>query len=137
MGGRTRSKAKTLANRAKATAFWKAVRAGKAEPPRRPRVPPSPEQAAELLREYCSKNGIRRLEVFGSVARGTARRGSDVDLIATFRRTPGLRFFVMADEMAEILRVPVDLLDRESVDEMTNPYRKQSIMSDVRQILSL
>jgi hypothetical protein len=43
----------------------------------------------------------------------------------------------MADEMAEILRVPVDLLDRESVDEMTNPYRKQSIMSDVRQILSL
>jgi len=43
----------------------------------------------------------------------------------------------MADEMAAILGVPVDLLDRQTVDEMTNPFRKQSIQADVREIFSV
>jgi predicted nucleotidyltransferase len=65
---------------------------------------------AELLAPYCRANGIKSLEIFGSVARGTARRGSDVDLIVTFDRPLGLRFFGMADDMAELLNAPVDLL---------------------------
>lgn len=135
-GGRARSVAKTTANRAKAAAFWKDVRAGPRPPPFRPRVPPSSEKIAELLAPYCRANGIKRLDLFGSVARGQARRGSDVDLIATFDRPIGLRFFGMADDMASILGVPVDLLTRETVDEMANHYRKRSILADTRQILS-
>jgi predicted nucleotidyltransferase len=89
---------------------------------------------AKLLADYCHQAGITRLEIFGSIARGEARRGSDVDLLATFSRNPGLRFFTMEDEMAEILGTSVHLLTRESVEQMSNPYRRQSILADARVI---
>jgi predicted nucleotidyltransferase len=69
-----------------------------------------------------------RLEVFGSAARGDARRGSDIDLIATFTTNPGLAYYSMADDMAEILGVPVHLLSRDAVNGLTNPYRRHSIL---------
>jgi predicted nucleotidyltransferase len=133
-GGKARSPAKTAANRAKAAAYWNAVRAGDRPAPRRMRVPPSPETIASMLAAYCRQAGIIRLEAFGSVARGEGRRGSDVDLLATFADNPGLRFFAMEDEMSAILGVPVHLLTRESVEQMTNPYRRQSILADARVI---
>lgn len=133
-GGRARSEAKTLANRAKAAAFWNAVRTGEKPSPRRPRVPPSPETIATLLADYCRQAGITRLEIFGSLARGEARRGSDVDLLVTFADTPGSRFFALEAEISAILGAPVHVLTRESVEQMTNPYRRESILSDAREI---
>lgn len=133
-GGKARSQAKTLANRAKAAAFWDAVHAGQKPPPRRLRRPPPPAAIAELLAAYCRQAGITRLEAFGSTARGEARRGSDVDLLATFAGNPGLSFFTMEDEMAAILGVPVHLLTRDSVEHMTNPYRRDSILADAKVI---
>jgi len=93
-------------------------------------VPPSLEIIAKLLAGFCRRNGIRRLEAFGSVARGEAKRGSDVDLLASFSRNPGLRFFAMSDEMAGILGVPVHLLTRDSAEQMSNPYRRKSILAE-------
>ena len=66
------------------------------------------------------------------MVRGEAKRGSDVDLIATFSENPGLRFFTMESEMADILGVPVHLLTRDSVDQMSNPYRRASILADAK-----
>jgi predicted nucleotidyltransferase len=43
----------------------------------------------ELLLPFCTKLPIAKLEVFGSIADGTARAGSDVDLMVTFE--PGAR----------------------------------------------
>ncbi len=133
-GGKARSSAKTMANRAKAIAYWDAVRSGKKPQPRRLRIPPAPEAVARLLADFCRQAGITRLEAFGSAARGDAKRGSDVDLMATFGSNPGLRFFTMEDEMAAILGVPVHLLTRESVEQMSNPYRRASILADAREI---
>ena len=133
-GGRVRSLAKTAANRAKAVAFWDAVRTGERPAPRRLRVPPASETIADMLAAYCRESGITRLEAFGSTARGEAKRGSDVDLIATFANNPGLRFFTMEDEMAAILGVPVHLLTRDSVEQMSNPYRRESILADAKVI---
>jgi predicted nucleotidyltransferase len=107
-----------MANRAKASAYWKS----------------HAETIAFLLGDYCRRAGIVRLECFGSVARGDARKGSDVDLIATFDRNPGLGFFAMEEEMAAILGAPVHLLSRDSVENMTNPYRRESILGDARVI---
>lgn len=87
-----------------------------------------------MLTPYCQQAGIIQLEAFGSVARGDADRGSDVDLIAKFARNPGLRFFAMEEEMAAILGVPVHLLTRDSVDEMSNPFRRASILADAKVI---
>ena len=133
-GGKVRSPAKTAANRAKAAAFWNAVRTGAKPAPRRLRAPPTPEVVANLLAEYCRQAGITRLEAFGSTVRGEAKRGSDVDLLATFAVNPGLRFYPMEEEMAAILGVPVHLLTRDSVEQMSNPYRRESILADARVI---
>lgn len=133
-GGKARSLAKTKANRTKAAAYWKAVREGLLPAPRRPRVPPEPKVVARRLAGYCRRNGIRRLEIFGSTARSAARRGSDVDLLANFDRNPGLRFFSMEEEMSDILGVPVHLLTRDSVLQMSNPIRRKSILADARVI---
>ena len=124
----------TTANRAKAVAYWNAVRASERPGPRRLRMPPAPEIIAKMLAAYCRQAGITRLEAFGSIARGEARRGSDIDLLATFASNPGLRFFAMEDEMATILGVPVHLLTRESVEQMSNPYRRESILADTKVI---
>lgn len=133
-GGRARSAAKTRANRAKAASYWRSVRAGDLPGPQRLRVPPSPDTIAKLLAGFCGRNGITRLEVFGSTVRGESRRGSDVDLLASFSRNPGLRFFTLSEEMAGILGVPVHLLTRESVEKMSNPFRRNSILADARVI---
>ncbi len=43
----------------------------------------SPPSSRQRLKPFCEKHHIRRLEVFGSVARGEAMPGSDMDLLVT------------------------------------------------------
>ena len=101
---------------------------------RLPAVPPSAEEIARRLEPFCRVHGIVRLDVFGSVARGDARPGSDIDLIATFREIPGLRYFGMERELARLLGSRVDLLLAEDVAEMTNAHRRATIQRDRRTI---
>jgi predicted nucleotidyltransferase len=39
---------------------------------------------ADRLQSFCRSHGIKRLALFGSRLRGTARRDSDVDLLVQF-----------------------------------------------------
>jgi predicted nucleotidyltransferase len=45
-----------------------------------------------VLAEFCQRHHIRRLSLFGSVLKGTARPDSDIDLLVEFEpgRAPGL-----------------------------------------------
>jgi uncharacterized protein len=43
----------------------------------------------EILAQLCRRHGIRRLSLFGSVLKGTARPDSDVDLLVEFE--PGAK----------------------------------------------
>ena len=57
--------------------------------------------------------GIRRLSLFGSVARGDAEAESDVDLAAEFDPAARMDLFRLAAlerQLAELLGRPVDLL---------------------------
>ena len=79
------------------------------------------------LAEFCRTHGIRRLSLFGSVLKGTARPDSDIDLLVEFEpgRIPGLLGLAdMEAELSELmggrrvdLRTPNDLsrLFREAV----------------------
>ena len=99
-----------------------------------PVVPPQPEEIARRLAPLCRAHGITRLEIFGSVARGDVRPGSDVDLIATLTKPLGFRFYGLGDDMEQALGVRVHLLTREQIDTMTNPYYRASILPDIRTI---
>ena len=72
------------------------------------------------LAEVCERYGLAELAVFGSVARGDAGPGSDVDLL--FALAPdarlGFAMFDLEDELTEIFGRPVDLLSKDSVHRL-------------------
>ena len=62
--------------------------------------------------EFCRRNHIRRLSLFGSVLRGEMRPDSDVDVLVEFE--PGqpigyIRMAAMENELSEMLGRKVDL----------------------------
>ncbi len=64
------------------------------------------------LTTFCERNGIRRLSLFGSRLKGTAREDSDVDLLVEFfpESVPGLFGIVrMENTLSEMLGAKVDL----------------------------
>ena len=71
--------------------------------------------------EFCRRNHITRLALFGSVLRNDFAPDSDVDVLVRFDpdHIPGLiRLGGMAHELSGILgREPVDLLTREDLSE--------------------
>jgi predicted nucleotidyltransferase len=69
------------------------------------------------LAALCERYGIGSLMIFGSVARGTAGPGSDVDVLYDLRpgRRLGWEIEDLADELSEVLGRPVDLVSRSAL----------------------
>jgi hypothetical protein len=65
----------------------------------------------EKVAEFCRRRHIRRLALFGSVLRDDFGPESDVDVLVEFEpgHVPGLAFFRMARELADIVGRNVDL----------------------------
>jgi predicted nucleotidyltransferase len=63
------------------------------------------------IAEFCRRNHIRRLALFGSVLRDDFTPTSDIDVLVEFQpgHRPGLAFFEMEDELSRILGRKVDL----------------------------
>jgi predicted nucleotidyltransferase len=55
-------------------------------------IAPGIDVDPELLADFCRRNGIRHLAVFGSALRGDFRSESDLDLLVEFEqgKTPGM-----------------------------------------------
>jgi hypothetical protein len=65
----------------------------------------------DKIAEFCRRNHIRRLALFGSVLRDDFRPDSDVDVLVEFEAgvSVGLRFFAMEMELSRQLGRKVDL----------------------------
>lgn len=91
----------------------------------------SAEDLRRRLREFCEKHRIRRLEVFGSVARGHASPGSDVDLLVTLDESAPVstaELLEMAGEVEELVGAPVDFVLRRSLEQSPNRYAREHIL---------
>ena len=80
---------------------------------------------AELMAQ-----GVKSLAVFGSVARGEAGPGSDLDLLVEFDRPIGLFHFIhVKDILKELLGgVEVDLVIRDAVyDELKDDIYTEAV----------
>jgi predicted nucleotidyltransferase len=75
-------------------------------------------KAAEALR----KAGAREVYLFGSAAHGAVRQGGDVDLAV--RGLPPERFFEAMGEAADLLDVPLDLVDLDVENPFTEYLRQ-------------
>jgi predicted nucleotidyltransferase len=83
----------------------------------------------EAHRHELAGAGVRRLGVYGSVARGEARQDSDVDVLAEFDRTPDLfELAALRERLAEILGRPVDLATPQGL----KPRLRDRILHEVR-----
>ena len=73
----------------------------------------------EKIAEFCRRNHIRRLALFGSVLRDDFGPDSDVDVLVEFEtgRVPGLAFIRLEHELSELLGRRVDLVTPKFLNE--------------------
>jgi predicted nucleotidyltransferase len=88
----------------------------------------------EALAALCRRYGVKRLEVFGSAARGPDfdPDKSDFDFLVEFepRGGPSARdqFFALAEALEQLLGRPVDLVERKAVEASRNYIRRRAIL---------
>lgn len=80
----------------------------------------------ERLADFCRRNHIRRLSLFGSVLRDDFRADSDIDVLVEFEpgHVPGLRFIRLQDELS-------GLFDGRPVDLVTPKFLNRRIRDEV------
>ncbi len=86
--------------------------------------------SSESLAQLCHRWRMAELSLFGSVARGTARADSDVDLLVTFEPDAPwstLDLVDLCEELALLFGRPVDVIEERAI---RNPYRKMAILRD-------
>ena len=86
--------------------------------------------------EFCRRNRIRRLALYGSVLRDDFTPESDVDVLVDFEpgAQVGLAFITMQDELATILGRRVDLGAFAAIEESRNWLLKAEIL-DTAQVI--
>jgi uncharacterized protein len=90
-------------------------------------------EAAEAARleiaDFCRRNHVRRLALFGSVLRPDFRKESDIDILVEFEAdsSPGFFEFVgMKEELSALLGRPVDLRTPGSL----SPYFRNQVLRE-------
>jgi len=65
----------------------------------------------DKITDFCQRNHIHRLAIFGSALRDDFTPDSDVDVLVEFQKgqEPGFAFFDIQDELSEMLGRSVDL----------------------------
>jgi uncharacterized protein len=74
----------------------------------------------EVLTEFCRRQGIRRLSLFGSILSDRFRPDSDIDLLVEFEPHRRIGFIELAgleDELSTLLGRPVDLRTPQDLSE--------------------
>lgn len=91
---------------------------------------PNIEVPRQAVAEFCRRNHIRRLALFGSVLRDDFGPQSDVDVLVEFEdgRTPGLRFFTLERELSGLLGRRVELHTPASL----SPYFRDRVLHEAR-----
>jgi predicted nucleotidyltransferase len=78
----------------------------------------------EILKEFP----VKRLALFGSLARQENVPDSDVDILVDVDPSIGLKFVALADRLQEILQCKVDLVSRRGVKpSLLKEIEKESI----------
>ncbi|MCR6496081.1 nucleotidyltransferase domain-containing protein [Thermomonas sp. S9] len=76
------------------------------------------------------RHHVRRLELFGSAARGQAATGSDYDFLVEFAPLPpggyADAYFGLLEELQELLDSPVELMVERAI---RNPYFRQAVQT--------
>lgn len=85
------------------------------------------ELPKEKIAEFCKRNHIRKLSLFGSILRGNFRPDSDVDLLVEFdpAHIPG--FFKLAHMERELSELVGKKVDLRTPQELSRYFRDEVI----------
>lgn len=79
------------------------------------------------LPRLAAEYGVASLALFGSYVRGDQRPDSDLDILVTFEKLPGLiRFVRLENDLSDLLGVKVDLVLRHSL----KPHVAESVLEN-------
>ncbi len=86
----------------------------------------------ERLAAIADRYGLAELRIFGSRARGTARPGSDIDILYMLQpgRRLGWEIEQLADELGELFGCHVDLVSMRAL----HPLLRESVLAEARQL---
>lgn len=88
----------------------------------------------------CRQHHVRRLDVFGSAARGDFDPNrSDIDFLVEFDRSEPAAmtldtFLGLKESLEALFGRPVDLVDRQAVEKSRNYIRRREILKGVEPI---
>ena len=95
-----------------------------------PQLPHSLDYIRQVVAEYFADKPVRRVEVFGSYARGEATAESDLDLLLSREPNRSLSLFDLSRcqyELEDALHIPVDL--GTAISPVTLPYVKPDLVT--------
>lgn len=81
------------------------------------------------LPHLSSTYGVKKIAIFGSLARGTKREESDIDLLIEFEKPIGLKFIDFADHIEKLLDKKIDILTPEGMKAI----RIKEVAEDIRE----
>ena len=88
------------------------------------------EEIKRVALPACREFKVKRLDVFGSIARGQETGDSDIDLLVEFEepdKHPSKRFFGLLHHLEDTLGREVDLL---TVNSLRNPYLRRRVLKE-------
>lgn len=88
------------------------------------------EELRRITAPACRRFNVKRLDVFGSLARNEGAFDSDVDLLVEFEeadRRPSKRFFGLLHDLEDTLGCEVDLITTMS---LKNPYFRGRVLKE-------
>jgi predicted nucleotidyltransferase len=79
--------------------------------------------------ELRQKYRIKEIGIFGSFVKGIQKESSDVDIVVTFDRIPGLlKFIELENYLSDFLGVDVDLVRKEAIrQELKDRILKETV----------
>ena len=94
------------------------------------------EIPTDRVAEFCQRNHIRRLALFGSVLRDDFTPESDVDVLVEFEPDArvGFVFITMQDELSEILGQQVDLHTFRGIESSRNWLLREEILNSAEAV---
>ena len=88
------------------------------------------DQILSAAAPACAELRVKRLDVFGSVARGDANAQSDIDLLVEFDEPSNKlhrRFFQLLHHLEDSLGRKIDLL---TLNALKNPYFRERVLRE-------
>jgi uncharacterized protein len=87
------------------------------------------EEQKQIIQKILQPFAPSRIGIFGSVARGEARVGSDLDILVNFTRKYSLFNLVeMQDALQDALNCKVDLVTEKSLHPAIKPYIEKDLI---------